>query len=712
MSRSWAQHALVLNARLSTHSPGYLLMKLKITALAATMMAALLLALPSSPANAGPGPDYLCVGAPHPSGQPCGPQPSYEVGQELQIFLDINEGDNDAFPISLQDSDAPGGPYSDVAGQTGKTASSYGKYTFTYSPAGEKYLRVAWTQSGTHYSEILHLTPTAAVVQTGTLDAPSSDGKTWTAHFTPGQAGKAVQFQVQQIATWETDEVNPTNPEQTDTKLWQGPWKTIANGTQDASGDVTFNLSSPYPWRVKHKYRAVSGSAKTCDPPTTDTCQKFGIANPTGFDTGLSKVFFNTNEGHAVDTRTHYFEGEFSMTADTEGLGCTAVNSNTGDQTKKLNHSVLKGRGNYSWSFKRKSYTLKLGDSTDLCGMGNGAKSKKWALVSQDYDKSFLRNALAGYIGDKVMGSVWTPNSRPVDLYINGKYLGNYLLIERVAIAAQRININELNGDDPNEQVEPGITGGYVLEWDFRKGADYNAYLGSDSGYVGVKEPENDYSRVGSSTGPGTKTNKGISSAQKTYISNYLNAADSALRSGSCQSTSWTNYIDQASAVDYYIAMEYMKPVDGNMWASVFMYKPQGEKIHFGPLWDFDLAAGSANRAGNVVSPSSFYLRNNLGVSAQQSSNTWFNCLNKRSSFRAAVKARWNDVKDDINTTTFLNDQKDIIANSAAQSFSSSPSSHSYRISDYQIIKSSWSADVSYLVSWASSRKSWLSSNF
>ena len=118
--------------------------------------------------------------------------------------------------------------------------------------------------------------------------------------------------------------------------------------------------------------------------------------------------------------------------------------------------------------------------------------------------------------------------------------------------------------------------------------------------------------------------------------------------------------------------MEYMKPVDGNMWASVYMYKPRNEKLLFGPLWDFDLAAGSANRAGNVVSSSSFYLRNNLGVSAQQSSNTWFNCLNKRSSFRAAVKARWNEVKNDLDTTTFIDDQAAIIADSANKSFSCS----------------------------------------
>ena len=55
--------------------------------------------------------------------------------------------------------------------------------------------------------------------------------------------------------------------------------------------------------------------------------------------------------------------------------------------------------------------------ATDLCGMGT---SKKWALVSQDYDKSFLRNALAGFVGKKFSNMGWTPDSQPVDFYLNG----------------------------------------------------------------------------------------------------------------------------------------------------------------------------------------------------------------------------------------------------------------------------------------------------
>ena len=140
------------------------------------------------------------------------------------------------------------------------------------------------------------------------------------------------------------------------------------------------------------------------------------------------------------------------------------------------------------------------------------------------------------------------------------------------------------------------------MEWDFRKGADYN-FTAGNSGWVGLKEPEDeDYS------GNMGKLHQRLRRQGRRSLSD-----------GSAKRHDWKKYIDINSAVDYYLAMEFLKPVDGNMWASVYMYKPRGEKIHFGPLWDFDLATGSADRAGNVVSPSSWYLRNPLDVSAMQS---------------------------------------------------------------------------------------------
>ena len=630
------------------------------------------------------------------------PGGSYDTGTVIEILANFQSA-TAGQEVTLYREDGLNSNTYQVA-DVDTSANSYGNAYFhpTIGDGPRKYF--AEDESG-RQTEVVTITGNTPVPQTGTLAAPTNNGKTWKSTFAPAVQGKAVQLQYQQIYTHEVSDVDAVDPSVSKTKR-VGPWKTIATGTQSSTGETTFNLASPYPYRVEHRYRAVSGAATTCeqtDNSAPTTCQVFGLTQTTPKSTGLSAVYFNSNEGHAIDTRSRYFEGEFSMTADTKGLGCADV--------PKMKFSVMKGRGNYSWSFKRKSYTLKLGDSTSLCGMG---ASKKYALVSQDYDKSFLRNALAQYVGKKVMRAPeWVPDSKPVDLYLNGKYLGNYLLVERIAIAADRVAINELNGNDATENTDPGITGGYILEWDFRaadggsSAPDHYMNIGT-RGLLGIKEPEDDRDREGANTG------KGISNQQKNYITDYVDNCDNKLFGSGFtnDTTGWKACIDEASAVDYYIAMEYMKPVDGNMWASVYMYKPQNGKLHLGPLWDFDLAAGSATRAGNVASPSGFYLKNNLGVSAQQSSKTWFNRLNEDSDFRNAVAARWDAVKGTISPGTFLDGQKSIIQSSANTSFSNAPNgaSHSYRISSYQVIKgSSWISDFDYLRSWANSRKSWLS---
>jgi CotH protein len=506
-------------------------------------------------------------------------------------------------------------------------------------------------------SELTSSAITPSVVNSGTLAPITGSGKTATATFTPAVSGQKTSLQLLSIKTTETNET-PT-----------AKWETIATSSQSSSGKTTFSISDPR--EVSHQYRAVSG--------TTISNTVTFAAPPNSRATGLSNVYFNSYEGDSVNTRTRWFEGEFSMT---NGAGCGAVTKKPGAR--------MKGRGNYSWSFAKHSFSVNLKDGLNLCGMG---KSKKWALVANHYDKSLLRNTVAGHVGQALTHLAWTPSSKPVDLFVNGSYRGSYILIERVTIDDERVNIPELKG--PADDVQPNITGGYLLEWDFRKGADRNVAAGN-RGWVGIKEPED----------PGDP--KGITSAQVSYINGYLDKTDSVLFGSNFKdnTTGWKKYIDQASAVDYYIGMELMKPVDGNMWASVYMYKQRSGKLFFGPLWDFDLAMGSANRAGNVVSPSSWYLRNSLGVSAMQSSKTWFNRLNEDPDFRSAVRARWKQVYPNLSQSSFLDGQKSLIAKSAAENWKKW--SHSEHLSQYQVVKSSWSADVSYLRSWMISRRSWM----
>jgi hypothetical protein len=311
--------------------------------------------------------------------------------------------------------------------------------------------------------------------------------------------------------------------------------------------------------------------------------------------------------------------------------------------------------------------------------------------VANHYDRSLLRNSAANFIGRQFDNLEYTPKDAPIDLYVNGSYRGSYILIERVNLEGGRIDEEELKYEDnPADCTQPNITGTYLLEWDYRKSSEHN-FGANDHGWVGINEPEDeDYC-----------------SAMGSYINSYVDAADKDLYDGAADSNDWMTRIDLASAVDYYIAMEFLKPVDGNMWTSVFMYKPRGEKIHFGPLWDFDLAEGSARRAGNVVSPSSWYLRNSLGVSAMQTSKTWFNRMNENPTFRAAVKRRWNEVDQDINDVlAYLRSRESLIRKSANENYRKW--NHDKPISEYQVIKGSWGSDVDYLVDWLDKRWLWM----
>ena len=499
-----------------------------------------------------------------------------------------------------------------------------------------------------------------------TRSSSTPNGHDAKATFSPIDAGAKTELQVKLIKG--------------------GAWKTIATDKQRASGHTYFQIKDPL--EVEHQYRARAANGVTTNTVT--------FAAPLASkNTDVPTVHFNSNDGEAVNTRDKYFKGEFSIKA-----GKADQNKDGSVETCSAVapfEAEMRGRGNYSWSFPKKGFNLKFPKADDdgkydLCSMG---KSRKWALIANDYDRSLLRNSAANFVGKQMDFLDYTPKEVAVNLFVNGSYRGAYILSERINIEGGRIDEEELKSDDDTAPFcsnlnHPDLTGTYLMEWDFRKGGYYNFTAGS-RGWVALNEPEDeDYCG-----------NMGK------YINSYVDQADKDLFDGSANDTDWTSRIDMNAAADYYIAMEFLKPVDGNMWASVNMYKPRGGKIQMGPLWDFDLAMGSAKRAGNVVSPSGWYLRNPINVSAKQSSKTWFNRLNENSAFRAAVKKRWNEVDQDLNDViTYLRQQEGLIDKAAAENYKKW--NHGSRISEYQVIKGSWGSDVDYLVDWLDKRWIWM----
>lgn len=276
----------------------------------------------------------------------------------------------------------------------------------------------------------------------------------------------------------------------------------------------------------------------------------------------------------------------------------------------------IRGRGNTTWGMPKKPYRVKLESKTALLGMPS---DRHWVLLANYADKSLLRTAVAFEISRR-MSFAWTPRSRHVELFLNEDYQGVYQLTEHIRVAEQRVAIPELKVADTAPAV---ITGGYLMEIDVREGEDFCPVTPRSRMAFCLKSPEdlNDDDRA----------------AQRAYITDYLDATDTAMYSDAFADpeTGYAAWIDVDSLVDYYLAQELVRNVDGDLRLSTYVYKPRGGKLTFGPLWDFDITLGNVHY-GNGWVVAGWQLRN----------APWFARLFEDPAFEARLRARWRELQD------------------------------------------------------------------
>ena len=252
------------------------------------------------------------------------------------------------------------------------------------------------------------------------------------------------------------------------------------------------------------------------------------------------------------------------------------------EDTEELQLEYIRGRGNYTWQLDKKAYKIKLEKKAELLGMG---KNKHWALLANRCDYSFIRNRIVSYISER-LGFEYTPKMLPVDLVINGKYAGSYYLSETVRIGANRLDIDELT---PEDEEEPEITGSYLMSmypFFFRKQYDQrNVYITNNGVEVWFESPEF-FNLQGDAEG---------TSAQLSYIRSYIDTLEGAIMSDNFKTedgTPYTDLMDIRTAADFWWVQEFVENEDAMISASNYFYKKRGDKLYWGPLWDFDFSMG------------------------------------------------------------------------------------------------------------------------
>ena len=284
----------------------------------------------------------------------------------------------------------------------------------------------------------------------------------------------------------------------------------------------------------------------------------------------------------------------------------------------------IKGRGNSSWdTFPKRSYRLKLDSKADLCGM---TADRDWCLISNYVDPSLLRNKVASDMAKIMTALPFTPGYESVDLFVNGKYLGVYMLSEKIEDDEDRVPLGERVTDEDGKILDMG----FLIEfgWDYSSENVYGRDF-FDTAYckrMYIKEPE---------------IVKAYNVEYK-YVYNYVKAAENAIIAGE----GYEEYLDVDSWVDWFIVNELTNNTECAFYRSLYMYKPVGGKLTAGPIWDYDTAFG--NHLNDIKDYNGWA---SVDFTYHYMFDNWMKFLIKDESFMSRVRARWAEMKDALMET-------------------------------------------------------------
>lgn len=304
---------------------------------------------------------------------------------------------------------------------------------------------------------------------------------------------------------------------------------------------------------------------------TAETCRRLGIPI----------LFIETEYRKSILSKEKYLDATYTL------------NENHGT-------CKIKGRGNTTWTFRKKPYLLKLDIATELLSL---PAAQKWVLLSNMCDKTSLRNVYANHLAKTVFNRYsWTPSSEFITLFINGRYEGLYSLSEKVERGENRLSLP----DEPEKSMLFVANSRLSEEFNFRTKHDVPVSFEDEN------LTEKDFLRG------------------KEIIQNF---EDSLFTADFPDDSSWKSYIDEDSFIDWYLINEFAKNRDARLQASCFFYYDAGKnRIFMGPAWDFDIGFGGSHMDKNYEY-TDWWVR----------TSPWYTQMLKDKTFAHNLKIRWNE---------------------------------------------------------------------
>jgi len=323
------------------------------------------------------------------------------------------------------------------------------------------------------------------------------------------------------------------------------------------------------------------------------------------WDDSLAHIYFDTDGAASIVSKDEYLYGNLRVDGQSKYDDLTILNS----------VSRIKGRGNSTWNWPKKPYKIKLDSKESILGL---LPEKDWVLLADYQDGVHLLNAVAFTIG-RMLEMPFTNTIIPVELTINGEYLGVYGLTEQVEVKTNRVNV----GKD-----------GLLLELEQYFDEDWKFKSAAFNLPVMVKDPGLD------------------SQAELDVIKSDFEIFEALVASEDFPNNNYLDYIDDVSIAKYLIVYMLTSNEEINHPKSTYMHKTASGKYAMGPIWDFDWAFGYEGTNHHFSNPNK-----DLFWTGTKSGTTFFKRLMLTDpKIKSLVKEYWLDF-----TTNHLGELMDYI---------------------------------------------------
>jgi hypothetical protein len=335
-----------------------------------------------------------------------------------------------------------------------------------------------------------------------------------------------------------------------------------------------------------------------------------------------------------------------------------------------------KGRGNATWGYEKKPYKIKFDEKLGVLGF---AANKEWVLLAEYCDKSLMRTAYMCELA-RTVGLPYPIHYRHVNLYLNGKYMGIYVLTDQVEKKSHRVDIEDDGFLFENDN--------YFWEEPLNFMTDHRQY------WYTFKYPDPEDGEIVS----GDKNYK--------FITGFMNDFERALYGDSFKDpeTGYRKYIDVESFAKWFLVQELIANLEPNMY---YVLPSRDSKLQIGPVWDAEWSLGLAYREDEYAGWAGLPTKPDRH---QQIWSKWkyFGRLFEDPYFVSVVRAEWEMLKPQL--PTFQTKMQSVAASISEAQAANFDRWHTltWHVSVGLICEGTWEKEVRYVETFFSDRITWL----